>query len=177
MGRRERSSEDLPRATLARKKPYGVLIAGAGDAGRGAHSVSLCALAGGGGGDECAVRSVPRAGRRLDAILDHGGGAAAADGTHAIRVLGDRNDFAGGHELSRSGWFAQHFTLSIAFLLLGAIYGGGVVAALRVRSLSLGAGKTPTRGGLVAQASACGVCLLREQKQTPQAEACATKLH
>jgi MFS family permease len=41
------------------------------------------------------------------------------------------------------GWFAEHVTLSIAFLLLGAIYGGGVVAALRVRALSLGAGKTP----------------------------------
>ena len=42
------------------------------------------------------------------------------------------------------GWFAEHVTLSVAFLLLGAIYGGGVVAALRVRSLSLAARKTPT---------------------------------
>jgi DHA3 family macrolide efflux protein-like MFS transporter len=42
------------------------------------------------------------------------------------------------------GSFAEHFTLSVAFVLLGAIYGGGVVAALRVRSLSLDAGKTPT---------------------------------
>ena len=42
------------------------------------------------------------------------------------------------------GWFADHVTLSVAFLLLGAIYGGGVAAALRVRSLSLAAGKTPT---------------------------------
>jgi DHA3 family macrolide efflux protein-like MFS transporter len=42
------------------------------------------------------------------------------------------------------GSFAEHFSLSIAFLLLGAIYGGGVVAALRVRVLSLGTGKTPT---------------------------------
>jgi MFS family permease len=41
------------------------------------------------------------------------------------------------------GWFAEHVTLSIAFLLLGAIYGGGVLAALRVRALSLGAEKTP----------------------------------
>jgi DHA3 family macrolide efflux protein-like MFS transporter len=41
------------------------------------------------------------------------------------------------------GWFAEHVTLSIAFLLLGAIYGGGVVAALRVRALSLDSGKTP----------------------------------
>ena len=39
------------------------------------------------------------------------------------------------------GWFAQNFKLSIAFLLLGAIYGGAVVAALRVRSLSLRRGK------------------------------------
>jgi DHA3 family macrolide efflux protein-like MFS transporter len=42
------------------------------------------------------------------------------------------------------GWFAEHVTLSVAFLLLGAIYGGGVVSALRVRALSLAAGKTPT---------------------------------
>jgi MFS family permease len=42
------------------------------------------------------------------------------------------------------GAFAEHFTLSIAFLLLGAIYGGGAVAAIRVRSLSLDPGKSPT---------------------------------
>ena len=43
------------------------------------------------------------------------------------------------------GWFAQHVTLSIAFLLLGAIYGSGALAATRVRSLSLGAAsKAPT---------------------------------
>lgn len=42
------------------------------------------------------------------------------------------------------GSFAEHFTLSIAFLLLGAIYGGGAIAAIRVRTLSLGAGKAPT---------------------------------
>jgi MFS family permease len=42
------------------------------------------------------------------------------------------------------GWFAEHVTLSIAFLLLGAIYGGAVVAALRVRALSLAARNTPT---------------------------------
>ena len=35
------------------------------------------------------------------------------------------------------GWFAQHVTLSIAFLLLGGIYGGGVLAAIRVRTLSV----------------------------------------
>jgi DHA3 family macrolide efflux protein-like MFS transporter len=35
------------------------------------------------------------------------------------------------------GWFAQHVTLSIAFLLLGAIYGGAVVAALRAKALSM----------------------------------------
>ena len=45
------------------------------------------------------------------------------------------------------GWFAEHVTLSIAFLLLGAIYGGGVVSALRVRALSVGAGKTPATAG------------------------------
>jgi MFS transporter, DHA3 family, macrolide efflux protein len=42
------------------------------------------------------------------------------------------------------GWFAQHVTLSIAFLLLGAVYGGGVVAALRARSLSMRMRETAT---------------------------------
>jgi hypothetical protein len=42
------------------------------------------------------------------------------------------------------GWFAEHVTLSIAFVLLGAIYGGAVVAALRVRSLSHTARQLPT---------------------------------
>ena len=42
------------------------------------------------------------------------------------------------------GWFAQHVTLSIAFLLLGGIYGGGVLSALRVRTLSVRARETPT---------------------------------
>jgi MFS transporter, DHA3 family, macrolide efflux protein len=42
------------------------------------------------------------------------------------------------------GWIAEHATLSLAFLMLGAIYGGAVIAALRVRSLSLAARKTPT---------------------------------
>ena len=41
------------------------------------------------------------------------------------------------------GWFAQNATLTIAFLILGAIYGGGVVAALRVRALSLAEQETP----------------------------------
>ena len=42
------------------------------------------------------------------------------------------------------GWFAEHVTLSIAFVMLGAIYGGGAIAALWVRTLSHAAGKTPT---------------------------------
>ncbi len=42
------------------------------------------------------------------------------------------------------GWFAQNYKLSFAFLLLGAIYGGGVLAAMRVRSLSQSARKLPT---------------------------------
>jgi MFS transporter, DHA3 family, macrolide efflux protein len=42
------------------------------------------------------------------------------------------------------GWFAEHVTLSIAFVMLGAIYGGGAIAALWVRTLSHATGKTPT---------------------------------
>ncbi|MBZ5644376.1 MAG: MFS transporter [Acidobacteriia bacterium] len=41
------------------------------------------------------------------------------------------------------GWFAQNVTLSMAFLILGGIYGGGVVAALRVRALSMPAKELP----------------------------------
>lgn len=33
------------------------------------------------------------------------------------------------------GWFAQHVALSLAFVLLGAVYGGAVVAALRAKTL------------------------------------------
>jgi len=42
------------------------------------------------------------------------------------------------------GWFAQNVTLSAAFLLLGAIYAGAVLAALRARTLSLEAAASPT---------------------------------
>jgi len=42
------------------------------------------------------------------------------------------------------GWFAQHVALSAAFLMLGAIYAGGVIAALRARTLSMNARETPT---------------------------------
>jgi DHA3 family macrolide efflux protein-like MFS transporter len=41
------------------------------------------------------------------------------------------------------GWFAQNTTLSLAFLILGAIYAGGVVAALRVKALSTATQETP----------------------------------
>jgi hypothetical protein len=34
------------------------------------------------------------------------------------------------------GWLAEHSSLQLAFLLLGAIYGAALLAALRVRSLS-----------------------------------------
>ena len=42
------------------------------------------------------------------------------------------------------GWFAQRVSLSTAFVLLGAIYGGGVIAALRARTLSINPQGTPT---------------------------------
>ena len=43
------------------------------------------------------------------------------------------------------GWFAQNVTLAAAFLLLGAIYGGAVLAAVRARTLSLDAQASATR--------------------------------
>ena len=45
------------------------------------------------------------------------------------------------------GWFAQHVTLAAAFLLLGAIYGGGVIAALRARTLSMSSPRTTPATG------------------------------
>lgn len=38
------------------------------------------------------------------------------------------------------GWFAQHIALSLAFVLLGAIYGGAVLSALRAKTLSVAQG-------------------------------------
>ncbi len=42
------------------------------------------------------------------------------------------------------GWLAEHSSLQLAFLLLGVLYGGAVLAALRVRSLSLMPETEPT---------------------------------
>jgi MFS family permease len=46
------------------------------------------------------------------------------------------------------GWSAQHATLSFAFVLLGAIYGGAVLAALRAGSLTASAEETPSTGAI-----------------------------
>ena len=40
------------------------------------------------------------------------------------------------------GWFAEHVALSTAFVLLGAVYGGAVVAALRAKTLDSATRKT-----------------------------------
>ena len=66
----------LAAASLARKKPYGVLIVALATLAVGHTLFPYARVAGRGGGDECAVRGVPRAGRGVDAILDHGRGAA-----------------------------------------------------------------------------------------------------
>lgn len=42
------------------------------------------------------------------------------------------------------GWLAEHASLQLAFLLLGAIYGAALIAALRVRTLSPIAATEPT---------------------------------
>jgi formate/nitrite transporter FocA (FNT family) len=41
------------------------------------------------------------------------------------------------------GWFAQNVTLSVAFVLLGAIYGGAVLSALWARTLASAAQQFP----------------------------------
>jgi hypothetical protein len=42
------------------------------------------------------------------------------------------------------GWLAEHSSLQLAFLLLGAIYGMAVLAALRVRTLGAVLNGEPT---------------------------------
>jgi MFS family permease len=41
------------------------------------------------------------------------------------------------------GWFAENVTLSVAFVLLGAIYGGAVLSALRAKTLASAARQLP----------------------------------
>lgn len=133
----------LAASTLARKHPYGVLVLALVTLAVGhtlfpfAHALGvavamnalfgLCRALGGVLTQSSIMTSVPRQlmGRTQSAF------------SVIATILQVGMSFA-------LGWFAEHATLSIAFLLLGAIYGGAVLAALRVRSLSLATRKTPT---------------------------------
>jgi hypothetical protein len=42
------------------------------------------------------------------------------------------------------GWLAEHAGLQLAFLLLGAVYGAALLAALRLRTLSVIPATEPT---------------------------------
>ncbi len=129
--------------TLARKKPYGVLILALGTLAVG-HTlfpyVRLLAVA-------IAMNALFGFCRALGGVLTQSSIMAAVPRRLMGRTQSAFSVIATILQVGMSyalGSFAEHFTLSIAFVLLGAIYGGGVVAALRVRSLSLTASKTPT---------------------------------
>jgi DHA3 family macrolide efflux protein-like MFS transporter len=129
--------------TLARKKPYGVLILALGTLAVG-HTlfpfVRLLAVA-------IAMNALFGFCRALGGVLTQSSILAAVPRRLMGRTQSAFAVIATILQVGMSyalGSFAEHFTLSIAFVLLGAIYGGGVVAALRVRSLSLTASKTPT---------------------------------
>ena len=83
----------LAAGTVARKRPYSVLILALATLAVGHTLFPYARLPGHGGGDECAIRRVPRAGRRADAILDHGGRAETAHGPDAIGIFSDRERF------------------------------------------------------------------------------------
>jgi hypothetical protein len=133
----------LAAGTVARKKPYGALIAALAILSVG-HTlfpyarVLIVAVA---------MNALFGACRALGGVLTQSSIMAAVPARLMGRAQSAFAVIATILQLIMSyalGWFAQNFKLSLAFLLLGAIYGGGVLAALRVRSLSIGAGKTPT---------------------------------
>jgi MFS transporter, DHA3 family, macrolide efflux protein len=133
----------LAAGTLARKRPYGVLIVALATLAIG-HTLfpfaKLLAVAVG-------MNALFGACRALGGVLTQSSIMTAVPARlmgraqSAFSVLATLLQVIMSYAL---GWSAQNYKLSIAFVLLGAIYGGGVIAALRVRSLSLGGAKTPT---------------------------------
>lgn len=133
----------LAAETLARKRPYGALIAALGILAVG-HTLfpyaRLLAVAVG-------MNALFGACRALGGVLTQSSIMAAVPARLMGRAQSAFSVIATVLQVIMSyalGWFAQNYKLSLAFLLLGAIYGGGVLAAVRVRSLSVGAGKAPT---------------------------------
>jgi MFS family permease len=133
----------LAAGTVARRNPYGVLILALGTLAVG-HTlfpyVRLLSVA-------IAMNALFGLCRALGGVLTQSSILAAVP----RRLMGrTQSAFAVISTILQVGMsyalgsFAEHFTLAIAFLLLGAVYAGGTVAALRVRSLSMGAGKTAT---------------------------------
>jgi len=127
--------------TLARKNPYGVLITALAILAVG-HTLfpyaRMLAAA-------VAMNALFGACRALGGVLTQSSIMTAVPARLMGRAQSAFSVIATVLQLIMSyalGWFAQNYKLSIAFLLLGAIYGGAVVAALRVRSLSLGTEKT-----------------------------------
>jgi len=130
----------LAAGTLARKRPYGVLVAALATLAVG-HTLfpyaRVLAVA-------VAMNGLFGACRALGGVLTQSSIMAEVPARLMGRAQSAFSVLATVLQMIMSyalGWFAQNFKLSFAFLLLGAIYGGGVLAALRVRSLSLGAGK------------------------------------
>jgi DHA3 family macrolide efflux protein-like MFS transporter len=131
----------LAAGTLARKNPYGVLVAALATLAVG-HTlfpyVKLLAVA-------VAMNALFGACRALGGVLTQSSIMTAVPARLMGRAQSAFSVIATVLQIIMSfalGWSAQNLKLSLAFLLLGAIYGGGVLAALRVRSLSVCEGKT-----------------------------------
>jgi MFS family permease len=128
--------------TFARKRPYGVLILALSVLAIG-HTLfpyaRLLAVA-------VAMNALFGACRALGGVLTQSSIMSAVPARLMGRTQSAFSVIATILQIIMSfalGWFAQNVTLSVAFLLLGGIYGGGVLAALRVRALSAPSGGEP----------------------------------
>ena len=133
----------LAAGTLARKRPYGVLVAALAILAVGHMLFPYARVL----GLAVAMNALFGACRALGGVLTQSSIMTAVPARLMGRAQSAFSVIATILQVIMSyalGWFAQNFKLSVAFLLLGAIYGGGVIAALRVRSLSITARKTPT---------------------------------
>jgi DHA3 family macrolide efflux protein-like MFS transporter len=132
----------LAAGTVARKKPYGVLIGALAILALG-HTLfpyaRFLAVA-------VAMNALFGICRALGGILTQSSIMTAVPPRLMGRTQSAFSVIATILQITMSftlGWFAQNVTLSMAFLILGAIYGGGVLAAVRVKTLSVPARETP----------------------------------
>jgi predicted MFS family arabinose efflux permease len=132
----------LAAGTVARKKPYGVLIGALAILAVG-HTLfpyaRFLAVA-------VAMNALFGICRALGGILTQSSIMTAVPARLMGRTQSAFSVIATILQITMSftlGWFAQNVTLSMAFLILGAIYAGGVLAAVRVKTLSVPAREAP----------------------------------